>query len=69
MKGILNGFEASVFDKTKQIILDYYSALDSQIDHLSESDRFLKDSIVHLREVFELRVSSIEKRIEKLEKI
>lgn len=65
---ILDRFKDGVFLDTKQVILDYYSSLDANIDHIIESNKALKSQILHLREIFELKIDSIKIRLEKLEK-
>lgn len=68
IRSFISGLKSSIFEDTKQTILDYYSTLDSNIDHILDSNRNLKDSIVHLKEVTDLRISAIERRLDNLEK-
>lgn len=68
IRSYISGLKSSIYEDTKQIILDYYSALDSNIDHLLDSNRNIKDSVAHVKEVIDLKISSIERRLDNLEK-
>lgn len=68
LRSFLTGIKSSIFEDTKQVVLDYYSALDSNLDHLLESNRNIKDSLAHFKEVMDLKLNNIEKRIDATEK-
>lgn len=68
LRSFLTGIKSSIFEDTKQVVLDYYSSLDSNLDHLLESNRNIKDSLAHFKEVMDLKLNNIEKRIDATEK-
>lgn len=68
LRSFLTNIKSSIFEDTKQVVLDYYSSLDSNIDHLLESNRNVKDSLTHFKEVIDLKLTNIEKRIDSTEK-
>ena len=68
LRSFLTNVKSSIFEDTKQVVLDYYSSLDSNIDHLIESNRNIKDSLAHFKEVMDLKLNNIEKRIDSAEK-
>lgn len=69
IRELLKNYKSSIFNDVKQLVLDYYSSLDTNIDHLSESNRNLKETLQHFKEIQDLKLSGIENRLDKLEKI